>query len=189
MGNDFIRLDEDSISHMTSFLKFMPQAIPKAIARAMNRAISSAKTEASRTLRTKYTLKSSTINETMSLVRAKPNNLTAALKSSSYTASLSLNRYKVNPKKDTTGSPHRSVTVEILKGKPFKLDKGFVWNGTVFRRSGEDRLPIIKQTGPSVPQLLNSEKILPLIQEHVQQTFEKRLSHEVDALLKGDVKK
>ena len=77
MGNDFIRLDEDSIAHMTSYLKAMPQAIPKAIARAMNRAISSAKTEASRALRTKYTLKASTINETMSLVRAKPNSLVA----------------------------------------------------------------------------------------------------------------
>ena len=33
MGNDFIRLDEDSIAHMTSYLKAMPQAIPKAIAK------------------------------------------------------------------------------------------------------------------------------------------------------------
>lgn len=188
MGNDFIRLDKDSIAHMTSYLKAMPQAIPKAIARAMNRAISSAKTEASRTLRTKYTLKASTINETMSLVKAKPNSLVAELKSQSYTASLPLNRYKVNPKRDTTGSPHRAVTIEKIKGKPIKLEKGFVWNGNVFSRSGDERLPIIKQTGPTVPQLLNSEKIMPQLQEYAQQSFEKRLSHEVDVLLKGKVK-
>ena len=75
-----------------------------------------------------------------------------------------------------------------MKGKPIKLEKGFVWNGNVFSRSGDERLPIIKQTGPTVPQLLNSEKILPQLQEHAQQSFEKRLSHEVDALLKGNVK-
>ena len=40
----------------------------------------------------------------------------------------------------------------------------------------------------SAQELLNSEKILPQIQEHAQQSFEKRLSHEVDALLKGNVK-
>ncbi len=188
MGKDFIRLDEENLNRMTSYLKAMPQAIPLAIARAMNRTISSAKTEASRALRAKYTLKAATINETMSIIRAKPNSLVAELNSRSYTSSLPLNRYKVRPRQDTTGSPHRAVTIEKIKGKPIKLEKGFVWNGNVFARSGDSRLPIIKQTGPTVPQLLNSEKILPQIQEKAQQTFEKRLSHEVEAILKGNIK-
>ncbi len=186
--NDFVRLDESAVARLTSYLNGMPQNIPKAIARAMNRAIASVKTEASRSLRAKYTLKNSTILETLQIRKASPNDLVAAMLSRSNVASLPLNRYKVSPKSDTTGNNRQVVKVTKVKGNPFKVDKGFIWRGNVFRREGNGRLPIKKLTGPTVPQLLNSEALVPVLSDKAESTFMKRLDHEVTALLKGNTK-
>lgn len=188
MDDLVIKLDKKVVQKALSYLQGMPNEAPKAIARAMNRAISSAKTEAGRAIRQVYTVKTRDFTQTVKLVRAKPNSLEAQFSSRSFENSLSYAHFKYSPKSPTTGSNQKPVKAEIRKGSPFIVDKGFVYNDNVFRREGKSRLPIFVKTGPTVPQMLNTDNIVESVSNKAQDTFEKRISHEVNALLTGKVK-
>lgn len=56
----------------------------------------------------------------------------------------------------------------------------------IFERVTEDRTPIREFFGPSIPQMLSyNTDLQDKIAEHAQETFEKRLDHEVSAVLNG----
>lgn len=181
-------LDEKAVKKLTSYLEGMPKDAPKAVARAMNRAIMSTGTAAAKIITQKYTLKSKDVKQTVLIKKAKPDELTAEFQSRSDKSSLSMAHYKFSPKKDTTGSNQKPVTATVKKGSPFVVDKGFVYNGNVFRRVGKERLPIEVKTGPTVPQLLSQEDAFEELQKTTADNFMKRLDHEVEALLKGYTK-
>lgn len=188
MADNYVRLDESAVKKLTSYLEGMPKQAPVAIARAINRAIDSTKTEASRILKENYTIKASSVKQSLSVKKASKNELVAQFLSSANSASLSMAHYKFSPNKETTGKAFKPVTVEIKKGSPFEVKNGFVWNGTVFRRTGKNRLPIEVKTGPTVPQLLSQEDAFEALQAKAEETFMKRLDHEVGVLLKGVTK-
>ena len=188
MADNYVRLDESAVKKLTSYLEGMPKQAPVAIARAMNRAIDSTKTEASRIVKENYTIKASSVKQSLSVKKASKNELVAQFLSTANSSSLSMAHYKFSPNRDTTGKAFRPVTAEIKKGSPFTVNNGFIWNGNVFRRTGKKRLPIEVKTGPTVPQLLSQEDAFEALQEKAEETFMKRLDHEVGVLLKGVTK-
>ncbi len=188
MADNYVRLDEKAVKKLTSYLEATPKVIPVAIARAMNRAIDSTKTEAARILKEQYTIRASSVKQSISVKKASKTELVAEFLSRSPKASLSMASYRYSPNRDTTGKAFREVTAEIKKGSPFTVKNGFVWNGTVFRRTTNKRLPIEVKSGPTVPQLLGQENAFEELQKNAEEVFMKRLDHEVGALLKGVTK-
>lgn len=188
MPEAFIKLDERAIKEAEQTLRNVPKATPKAIARALNRTIQNVRTVASKEVRATYTIKAGDFRSNVAIKKASTNNLEAQFTSASLKRTLTLSHFKFSPKSDTTGNKRRPVKATIKKGSPFKVDKGFVWNGNVFHRTSRERLPVAVMTGPTVPRMLNTDEIIGKLRESSQETFTKRLSHEIDAMLKGHTK-
>lgn len=189
MTEAFITLDEKALKQAKALLKEMPNATPKAVVRAMNRTIQSVRTEASRQVRASYTVKANDFKQHVKIKKATPKDLEAQFSGTSLKQTMSLSHFKIQPRTDTTGNKRRPVKVTIKKGSPFKVEKGFVWNGNVYQREGRDRLPIKVMSGPTVPRMLNNDEIIQKLRVKAQETFIKRLEHEIYAQLEGLSKK
>lgn len=183
--SNFIRLREDDLNEVLRLLNRVPKLVPRALYRSLNRAISSAKTEGSRAVRDIYTIKVKYFNQDVKIVKATSKRLEATFKATSISQSIPLSHFQFSPHKDTTGANRQKVKVTIKKGNPFTVSQGFVWNNNVFMRKGSSRLPIVKKTGPTVAQMLNSENILEKIKAKAEETLKKRVLHEVNRILEG----
>ncbi len=188
MPEAFIKLDERAIKEAENTLKNVPKATPKVLARALNRTIQNVRTTASKEVRATYTIKAGDFKSNVAIHKASTSNLEAQFTSASLKRSLTLSHFKFTPKSDTTGNRQRPVKATIKKGSPFKIDKGFVWQGNVFHRTSRERLPIAVMAGPTVPRMLNTDDIIAKLRKSSQETFTKRLAHEIDAMLKGHSK-
>lgn len=152
----------------------------KAIANAINRSLITMRKESSKAIRESYTAKASDIKKTIRLEKASKSNLEGTFYSSG--TKISASHFKITPKTDTTGLNKKAVKVEIKKGSKYTVSRGFNWNSNLFRRKGNARLPIKKEMGPSVPQMLENEDVLDSITQKAHETLEKRLAHEYERL-------
>lgn len=167
----------------SAMLNDFPKQIPKVLSRALNRANKAAETAAKREVADKYTLSRATVSATLKLKGATAGNLTAELRSTG--GVMPVTKYKASQ----TGA---GVEVQIKKGGGGLITSAFIANlrsGHVgaFNRTGSSRLPIKERYGPSIPSILGTEPVSAVIQEKAVETFDKRLDHEVSAVLGGYV--
>lgn len=181
MSDGFVKLDEKALLRAERALSEVKGGADKAIARAMNRAVSMSRTQSGKLLTAAYTVKSGTVKKDFHIRRAKPKDMVATLKVSG--TKIPYKDFKIRPRNDTTGKNIKPVKVEIRKGNPFKVERGYVWQGNVFKRRGKSRLPVIKEQGPAVAQMLKQEKVLDEVIEGLEKNFSERLDHEVEYIL------
>ncbi|CAM4111275.1 phage tail protein [Mesobacillus thioparans] len=178
------RLIQDVQQKLGSFQK----KAPNAIANALNRAASTVNTNIGKEVRKQYVIKAGDVKATIVKTRATRALLGATVRSTGQL--IPLDRFKVSPK---TVQPKRKkpIKVSVKKGSLKEVMGAFVADisGTkIFKRSGENRLPIRRLFGPSVPQMLSNEEIRMTIDKEGSQTFYKRLDHEINRILeKGGV--
>lgn len=178
-----IDVDKNKISEVEKALGSYYKQAPTAIFRALNRAATNINSNIKKEVRKEYNIKAGDVNETLTVKRANKSNLSASVMSMG--GLTPLDKFKVSPK---TINPNRKSPIKIgvkKDGVKVVLD-AFVAdvNGTkVFQRTGEARLPIRMLFGPSVPQMLSNEDIRKEIETQGQETFEKRLSHEIDRIM------
>ena len=56
----------------------------------------------------------------------------------------------------------------------------------VFEREGPERFPVRELYGPATPQMMYSdEETMDKIEAQIVETYEKRISHEIDVVLNG----
>lgn len=68
----------------------------------------------------------------------------------------------------------------------FKQTVGGYRHTSYFERATDDRLPIKEKLGPSAPQMMfANEALSDAIVEKIQEEYNKRLDHEIDAILNG----
>lgn len=164
-------------------LSKLPNGVETAAARAVNRVLTSARAEVVRAVRDRYTVRASDVRLSLKLTKASKNRLEGEISSRGSKVDLNASHFKVRPRSDTTGRRQRRVVAEIIKGSPHEVERGFIFNTQVFRRVGRTRLPIAKQTGPAVPQMLEHDEVLTKVSHNLQERFVQRLDHEVEALL------
>lgn len=160
-----------------------------AMARAINRALDAGKTAAARETAKVYIVRQAQVRDKARVKKVSANNLNTELSFSG--PALNIADYRIAPKKPQPAKrPTIRVTVNRSSGaKPYK--GAFVVpvrSGTVkvFRRTGKDRLPIVPVWGPSVPQLIGSERVSTAVQERMREVVVTRLEHEISrALAKG----
>lgn len=182
-----IKLEREALKKAQFLLQNCKNGFETAVSRAINRSLTLARTQASKLVREDYTVKARTVNKTYKLKKASKSNLEGTFLSKGPT--LGAHEFKFTPKSDTTGAKRRAVKLTIRKDKEFSVQRGFVHQKRIYQRKGKERYPIKTLTGPAVPQMIGSETVMDKLSEQTQEAVEKRLSHEVEVVLKGFDKK
>lgn len=178
-----IAIDHALLKDVQKRLGDMEKKAPQVVSSALNRALNNVVTNINREVRSRYNLKARDVKETLSKTRATRADLEAIVKSRG--TLIPLDKFKVSPKKP---APKRKspIKVAVKKGSLKPIKGAFVAdiNGPkVFRRQTEERLPIDRLFGPSVPQMLGNEEIRNRVNEEGRETFYRRLDHEVNRIL------
>lgn len=180
-----IDVDERSIRETQQRLGDFERRAPSAISNALNRGMANVNTNIKREVRKEYHIRAGDVNATLTKIRASRGSLSAGVLSKGHL--IGLDKFKISPK---TVNPKRKtpITAAVKKSGGGKLGSAFPAdiNGMkIFRRSGKSRLPINRLFGPSVPQMLDNEGMVHEIERQGQETFEKRLDHEINRILEG----
>lgn len=164
-------------------LSEVPGGVEKALVSSLNRAAQMGKTQATREVTSRYTVKAKDVRPTMKLSRATKSSLEAEIESRG--PALGLSHYRHSPRSDTTGSRRKPIRVAVKRDGGLKpLGKAFVWRGKIMERSQRTRLPINKMMGPSVPSVMNNPEIVDAVLQTSEENVVKRLDHEVNRILK-----
>ena len=178
-----IHIDEEAIKKAERLLETVPNGFERAMVSAFNRALQQGRTAGTREATKLYTLKSSTVRETMAMHRASKNDISAALVSRG--PRLALKHFAHKPTYDTTGANRQQIRVAVRKGAMKPIGQGFIYRGMVMQRLGAPRLPIQQKFSLAVPNILEDDAIAEKIQETMGEAVEKRLEHETYRLLAG----
>lgn len=167
--------------------------VPKAVVAALNRTITTVGTDMKKEAVKLYEIKSGDVQKTLKLKRASSSNMQASAQSTG--KPLGLFHFKVKPRKRPTKRV-KYIKVKIKKADGYKdiktNPKAFIADHNalnVFKRVGKSRLPIKRLTSLSIPQMISNPEALAHIQQHAQETLEKRTAHEIEYRLskvKGD---
>ncbi len=160
----------------------IPQATEKASMRALNRAILAARTMSTKAIGKEYTVKAKDAKADMILKKAHISRLYATLVAKG--SPLDLMLFKVRA---TKGG---DVYAQVKRGGGKELPHSFfvtTGNPGIYHRTTAERLPIQREYGPSVPQMIGSPAVIEAIDNHAQEVLESRLEHEIDAILEGYV--
>lgn len=194
---------ERTLRAMTRGVQHLPGECSAAIARAVNRTLDSVRAEAVRIGREKYTAKAESLRNKARIQRATRARPAGVLELRGRrgtplihfrTQPGSVPNWKGVPVKQRR--PKEGVSNLIKRGgrrrvyakggnKPFLARvSGHV--GVFARRPGERKLDMLY--GPSPIQAIGGQASRERLQAKARETFEKRLRHEVDAILAGNIR-
>lgn len=178
-----IKIDSgvEAIERAEKLLAGVPGGIQQAMVSSFNRALLEGRTAGTREATKRYTLKAGIVRRTMVMHRASKNNIEADLASRG--RRLPLRYFAHKPRTDTTGANRREVSVAVRQGALKPLGQGFVYHGMIMQRLGESRLPIEQKYTVSVPNILNNDEIVGVIQDKMAKSVEKRMAHETTRIL------
>ena len=166
------------------FLVGIKKGYDAATSRAMNRAATSGRSAAVRTIREEYTIKASTVRSNFKILKATRTSLEAIVYSKG--PQIPLVNYRVSPKTDTTGAKRKQVRVAVKKKGGLKpLGQSFIYKGRPLQRLGSSSLPVKEVYGPAIPLIAGNDAVQKNVEKTMEETFLKRLDHEVKYLLDG----
>lgn len=179
-----INIDKDKVRYVEKQLGAFYEKTPTALSRALNRAATNMNYNARREPTFDYLINQKDTRETLNIKKANKSDLSVVVESSG--GLIPLEKFKVSPK---TVNPNRRTPIKIgvKKGSLKQVIGVFsadVSGVKVFRRTGEQRLPIRRLFGPSVPQMLGNESIVEKIESEGKKTFDVRLEHEIDHIMR-----
>jgi len=180
-----INIDGTELVSAQKILETFGSAARPLIAKSLNRANRGTRTDASKNVRQEYNVKARRVKGSFTMQSASRRNLTAAARSSG--EPISLHHFSPSPSQPGR-RPRTGVSVKVAKSRK-KITGSFLArmpNGGlgVFKRSGRSRLPIQKLRGPSVPQMLDHDNVLPEIESGAEDRFSKTLDQEIDHFLR-----
>lgn len=184
-----IKLDDSEIERAFAVLKRVPNGVPKAVRSSLNKTISGVRTDAKREATASYEVKSSAVHKSITIQKASGSALEAIALSRG--RPIPLSSFKVKPKKvQRKGPKGRKISVSVKKGTSTTLDNAFVaqfrsGNTAVVERKTKRRLPIRKLYGPSIPKMIENDKVMDTIKAKAKDRLSKNFAHEVDRIMKG----
>ena len=171
-----IQISEEGLARANALLRHIPGAFPKAVARAANRALDGMRTDAAKETRQRYFVTAADVRKTITLRKAGPGNMQAAMISRGKRRGLE--EYRVTPHAGKRGGAKAAVKRE---GGLKPIPKAFFLPGKKppFIRVGKARREIRALRGPAVPQILKNEETVEALEMGAAERFAKRLNHEV----------
>ena len=159
----------------------------KAVGSALSRAAAAGRTEAKRPVLAEYAIDQSTyLRETRTInhfERSADGSISVAFAFAGYVIPL----LRFNTSVDSSG---RVVTQVKRNGAAETLNHAFkAQMGPhigIYERTGAGRWPVKELYGPATPQMMYSnEAVMDAVEEKMADTYNRRIEHEVDALLNG----
>lgn len=182
MSRGGITVSAEALAEAEQLLAHLPGGVEAAFSRAVNRGLASGRTHAVRAVREDYFVKARDVRETIAIQRAtKANPGEGALITRG--PPRGLHTYRVRPTRDTTGAARKRLKAAVKKGPLKPLGSSFNYRGNTWTRLGTRSLPLKRAVGPSIPQTMNNPLVAKSIEQHIGETTEKRLDHEVTFLL------
>jgi hypothetical protein len=178
-----IEISDNLIKEIEKTLGRYKSKAPVVLYRALNRAVSTARASAAKKTKKEYHIKSSDVKKTITTIKARRSDLGASLVSEGEHVPLDKFRYK--PRNPRPSNPPQ-LKVAIKRDGYKDLKDAFVTdvNGNkIFKRVGQDRLPISRLSGPAVPQMIANEDTADFTEKQAEATFFKRLDHEIKRLV------
>lgn len=178
-----VGVDETTLKYVQYRLGEFSKRAPNAISNALNRGMTNVGSNIRKEVRKEYHIKAGDVNATLSRHRANRGSLTATVESKGHL--IGLDKFKVNPR---TINPRRKTPLRVAVKKSGGSTVGGAFmaeiNGPkLLMRMKKTRLPIRRLFGPSIPQMLGREDIREFIMNDGQDTFDRRLEHEINRLL------
>ncbi len=168
---------------------------PNVIRNALNRTAQNIQSNIKKEVRQRYVIKASHIQEAIGKPKkATFQDLTITVKTRG--GPIPLDRFKIKPGTASEQQRRRKLfNVTIKKGETKEMERAFVTDFVkrkkdgssavmAFRRTGKTRLPVERLFGPTIPSMINNEEVRENIMEEATNTFQKRLDHEIDRILK-----
>ncbi len=177
-----ISIDAAGLEDARKALEGIPGGIERATSRAVNRAILAARTEGTKDVGKEYVIRASDVKANMTIKKAGAGDISAAL--SVKGSAIDIQKFKVKVKKS-------GIFVQVKRSGGAELPHSFfvTTNGLgIYHRQESSRLPIQKEWGPSMPQMIGNPAIIEAMSQKSQEAIEKRLPHEVNAILGGFAK-
>lgn len=175
-----------SIDKATSLLSGIPGGTKKAIDSAIRRASTSGEAFAARAVREEYYVSASVFKEyTKSSKQIVSDKWGTEVSIKYHGTHIPLVRFDTRIDKDG-----RIITRVNRSSARKTLKNAFTaqFHGTVgiYERKGESRFPLRQLYGPATPQMMDAnDDVSEAIANHIRQTFDKRLDHEIIRLLNG----
>ena len=175
----YLHIDAKGIEEAEKALAGIPHGVETATVRALNRSMMTARTAGGKGVREKYTIKSSDVKAKTYIKKARYGKLTASLVANG--SPIDLMKFKVRVKK-------KGIFAEVKKGSGGIMPHSFfitTGNMGIYHRTGTGRLPIQRDFGPSVPQMMGNADVTQIMEKESQNTLEERMVDEVQAILAG----
>lgn len=173
-----VNLDEKNAELAERLVKTMPKIVQKAAAAAINRAITSAKAEAAKTIKERYTVKSASVKRAFTVKKSFGEILRAEVIAKG--SPLGLASFKFSRPKN---SP---VRVQVLRRGKLKPVRGLFFNrfrsgytGPMHRKQ-KARYPLSSPFGPSLPGMLGNEETLRPAVKRAEKVLNERFIKELD---------
>lgn len=179
---------DGTIDRATKLLAGIKHGVEKAVGSAIKRAATSGEAYAAKAIRGEYLISAGDFKK---YTHSKRHIITDG---SGTTVDIEFRGYHIPLLKFDTriGNDGRVITRVKKSSAKTVLDHVFAQTvGThghtgVFERLTDKRLPIEEKLGPSTPQMMSyNDDIAQEIGDHVRETFDKRLDHEINAILNG----
>ncbi len=188
-GLDVFLIDDvgdGSIDKATKMLAGISRGVEKAVGSAIKRAATSGEAFAARAVRDEYYVNASDFKE---YTKSSRHIITDK---SGTTVDIEFHGHHIPLLKFDTHIGKDGHIVARVKRSSVRttLEKAFAQSvgahTGIFEREGDERLPIRELFGPSTPQMMSyNDDLEQAIGDHVRETFDKRLEHEVNAILNG----
>lgn len=172
-----ISFDEKRIKKAQQLALLAPKEAAKAAATSINRTLIFIRKEASVESRKRYLVKASAVKSSFGTKKATSGSLSGETETKG--SPISLTAFKVT-------RPRRGpMKAKVLRQGSVKPVPGlFVNDESSYRgpmlRLGQRRYPLKSPAGPSVPQMVGNENVLPMIAKTTGDYLNRRLDHELD---------
>ena len=178
----------DNIDHVSKMLAGIPHAADKAIGSAIKRAAQSGEAHAARAVRDEYFVKASDFKaytKSKRHVSISPGASEIDIEFRGFHIPL----LRFDTKVDSSGrvvTRVKRTSSKVVLDHVFPQTVGTHGHIGVFERTTSKRLPIEEKLGPSTPQMMDvNDEVAGSIADKVRETFDKRIEHEVTAILNG----
>lgn len=182
-----LRIDMRAIEQAMEELSHLDGALEPALAASLNKAVTSARNEAIKRVKRRYTIEDDGLKNQVKIRKARNNALEAYFTNSSRPNPI--DKFATSEK---TPDPRRRkpIAAEVIFGERHELEDSFVaeMQNTkigVFRRVGRARLPIKMFYGPSLAQMLGHESVVNPTEDKAAQVMSKELESRVDRVIKS----
>lgn len=182
-----VDIAEDSLDRVQKLLAGISGGWQKAVGSALSRAAAAGRTEAKKPVLAEYAIDQNTyLRETRTINHFERNtdgSISVAFAFAGYVIPL----LQFNTSVDSSG---RVVTQVKRNGAAETLNHAFkAQMGPhigIYERTGASRFPVKELYGPATPQMMYSnETVMDAVEEKMADTYNRRIEHEVDALLNG----